>query len=156
MARHINPAGLKLLMQSEGCRLTAYPDPGTGGDPWTCGFGATGPDIVPGTVWTQAEADKRLMEDVARFEKAVDELVPTDLTSNEFSAICVFVYNVGVNAFKKSTLLRLLRQGDKVGAGRQLLLWTKSGTKDGKPQVMPGLVLRRQAELALYKRPDRG
>jgi lysozyme len=154
--RYINQAGLKLLMSSEGCRLTAYPDPGTGGDPWTCGFGSTGPDIVPGTVWTQADADKRLMEDLTKFEKAVDELVKVELSENQWSAIICFVYNVGIEAFRRSTLLRLINQRDFVGASRQFLLWTKAKDSSGKPRVLPGLVMRRRNEAALFMRPDRG
>ena len=45
--------------RDEGCVLTAYPDPLSGGDPYTIGWGSTGDDIGPGTVWTQAEADAR-------------------------------------------------------------------------------------------------
>lgn len=149
--RHINQAGLKLLMASEGCRLQAYPDPGTGGEPWTIGFGATGPDIVQGLVWTTEQCDKRLMEDLARFEKAVDELVTTELGENQRSAVICFVYNIGVNAFKRSTLLKLINQRDFSGASRQFGLWTKAGGR-----VMPGLVMRRKAESLLFMRPDRG
>ena len=39
--------GLKLTEQFEGCRLEAYPDPATGGEPWTIGYGHTGPDVFP-------------------------------------------------------------------------------------------------------------
>lgn len=156
MARHINAAGLKLLMASEGCRLTAYPDPATApprgtGEPWTIGFGHCGPEVVPGLTITQAEADRLLLEDLAKFEKAVDELIKVELSENQRSAVICLVYNIGVGAFKKSTMLRLINSGDVVGAGRQILLWTKAGGR-----VMPGLVTRRQAELALYRRPDRG
>ena len=48
------------LMSDEGCRLTAYPDPLSGGDPWTIGYGATGPSISKGTVWVQEQADADL------------------------------------------------------------------------------------------------
>ncbi|MGE8289880.1 MAG: lysozyme, partial [Stenotrophomonas sp.] len=46
-----------LVRKWEGCRLKAYPDPASGGDPWTIGFGATGPGIRRGVVWTQQQAD---------------------------------------------------------------------------------------------------
>lgn len=151
MARHINAAGLKLLMGSEGCVLHAYPDPGTGGEPWTCGFGATGPDIKEGVTWTQAEADKRLMEDLARFEKAVDELIKVEISVNAFSAVVCFTFNCGVQALKRSTLLKLINQNDMAGAARQFGLWTKAGKR-----VLPGLVMRRRAESLLFMRPDRG
>jgi lysozyme len=150
MPRHINEAGLKLLMVSEGCRLAAYPDPGTGGEPYTIGWGHCGPEVVPGLRITQAEADRLLLEDLARFEKAVDGLVRVPLSGNEFSSLCVFVYNIGIDAFKRSTLLKVLNAGDRVGCARQFLLWTKANGR-----VMPGLVMRRQAESLLFRRPDR-
>lgn len=52
---------------NEGCRLTAYPDPLSGCDPWTIGYGATGPGISKGVVWTQDEADNRLSDDLPRY-----------------------------------------------------------------------------------------
>ena len=53
--------GLKRMQEHEGCRLKAYPDPGSqDGHPWTIGYGATGPGITQGTVWTQEQADVRL------------------------------------------------------------------------------------------------
>ena len=74
----IGPAGLNLIKRFEGCararpdgRFEAYPDPGTGGDPWTIGWGATGRGIGPGTVWTLAECDARLARDLARFARDV-------------------------------------------------------------------------------------
>jgi lysozyme len=149
--RHINEAGLKLLVASEGCRLTAYPDPGTGGAPWTIGFGATGPEIKEGVTWTQDQCNKRLLQDLARFEKGVDELVKYPVSSNQFSACVVFAYNVGLQAFAKSTMLRLMNQGDLAGAAKQFGLWTRAAGR-----TMPGLVVRRQAELNLFRKPDRG
>ena len=56
--------GLDLIKHFEGCRLTAYPDPGTGGDPWTIGYGHTGPDVYLGVTITQAEADHLLKQDL--------------------------------------------------------------------------------------------
>jgi lysozyme len=47
-------ACLTLIKRFEGCVLEAYPDPGTGNDPWTVGWGSTGPGIRKGVVWTEA------------------------------------------------------------------------------------------------------
>ena len=59
-------ACIALVQQFEGCArrqadgtFAAYPDPGTGGDPWTIGWGSTGPDIKTGLVWTQQQCDDR-------------------------------------------------------------------------------------------------
>jgi lysozyme len=76
--RIVGPAGTALIKQFEGCArlrsdgsFEAYPDPGTGGAPWTIGWGATGPGIVQGTVWTRAECDERLADDLVRYADAV-------------------------------------------------------------------------------------
>ena len=71
--RQASGPGIALIKRFEGCArqradgmVEAYPDPGTGGAPWTIGWGATGADIGPGTVWTQAQCDARLADDIAR------------------------------------------------------------------------------------------
>jgi len=150
MTRHINALGLKILENAEGCRLHAYPDPGSGGAPFTCGWGATGPDIHRGTVWTQAQADARLQQDMAKFEEAVslaDANVPT--TDNQFSAMCDLAYNIGIGNFLGSSVLRYHRQGLHAQAASSFMMWTHAAGRE-----LPGLVTRRKAESALYLRPD--
>ena len=145
MARAINDAGVRLVQEFEGCKLEAYPDPGTGGEPWTIGFGSTGPDIGPGTVWTQEEADARFVDDLTKFGDGVDRLVRVPLTDNQFAALVSFAYNVGLGALAGSTLLRKLNAGDYQGAADQLPRWNKAGGR-----VLPGLVRRRAAERDLF------
>lgn len=145
MARAINDAGVRLVQEFEGCKLEAYPDPGTGGKPWTIGWGSTGPDIGPGTVWTQEEADARFLDDLTEFGDGVDRLVRVPLTDNQFAALAAFAYNVGLGALAGSTLLRKLNAGDYQGAADQLPRWNKGGGR-----VLPGLVRRRAAERDLF------
>ena len=145
MARAINDAGVRLVHEFEGCKLEAYPDPGTGGEPWTIGFGSTGPDIGPGTVWTQEEADARFLDDLTKFGDGVDRLVRVPLTDNQFAALVSFAYNVGLGALAGSTLLRKLNAGDYQGAADQLPRWNKAAGR-----VLPGLVRRRAAERELF------
>jgi lysozyme len=57
------------LKRDEGCRLRAYPDPLSSGEPWTIGFGCTGAGIGPATVWTQDEADTELVERAGALER---------------------------------------------------------------------------------------
>lgn len=136
-----------LIKQFEGCRLTAYPDPGSGGDPWTIGHGATGPGIHKGVTWTQAQADARLAEDVAKFAKGVDAAIgsaPT--TEGQRAALICFAYNVGLQALRESTLLKLHKAGDHIGAAAQFGRWNKAAGK-----VMAGLSRRREAEAAVYR-----
>lgn len=89
---------------------------------------------------------KKLCEqDLDRFCEAVDELVEVDLTQNQFDALVIFCFNVGIRAFSKSTLLKLLNQGDYKSVPGQLLRWNKSNGK-----VIAGLINRRDAEIKLW------
>lgn len=151
-------AGIALMHHFEQCRLKAYPDPGSrDGKPWTIGWGSTGPDIGPGTVWTQAQADARFAAQLASFERDVTSLVKVPLEQCEFDALVSFAYNVGsdidadtiAEGLGDSTLLRKLNVGDKAGAAEQFLVWNKN---DGK--VMLGLKRRRAAERALFLGQD--
>ena len=67
----LTPEGWTLLKTWEGCRLSAYPDPASGGAPWTIGYGHTGPDVVPGLTITQQQADALLQKDVADAANAI-------------------------------------------------------------------------------------
>lgn len=152
--RTTGPKGRALIKSSEGCakrrpdgRFDAYPDPGTGGDPWTIGWGSTGPDIRKGTVWTQAQCDARFEADIDAFSGTVSDLLgdaPT--TPGQFSALVCLAYNIGLGKLRSSTLLRMHRAGDYAGAAAQFPRWNKAAGK-----VLPGLVKRRAAEAALYR-----
>lgn len=135
---------LGLIKQFEGCKLRAYKCPA---GRWTCGWGTTGPDVVEGTVWTQAQADARLAQDVEKFLSGVRAAVKVKASDNEIGALASFAYNVGLGAFRSSTLLRLLNAGDRQGAADQFPRWNKVGGK-----VLPGLVRRREAERAVFLR----
>lgn len=142
----ISANGIAVAHYFEQCRLVAYPDPGSkDGKPWTIGWGHTGPEVVKGLVWTQAQADAAFLVDVARFERAVARLVTVPLNQGQFDALVLFAYNVGAAALNSSTLLRLLNAGDYEGASKQFARWNKN---DGK--VMRGLVRRRAAEECLF------
>ena len=146
--RQVNQAGIDLIRRFEGCRLEAYPDPATGGAPWTIGYGATGPGIEPGVAWTQEEAEARLAEDVQRFADAVERVLTVDVSDNEFAAMVSLAFNIGAAAFRKSTLLRLVNDGHFEAAAQQFERWNRAGGR-----VMAGLTRRRQAERALFETP---
>lgn len=139
-----------LIKHFEGCRLKAYPDPGSAdGKPWTIGYGHTGKDVVKGLAWTQAQADAALADDVARFASKVETLIKVSVTQAQFDALVSFAYNVGVNALADSTLLRLLNSGAFSVAARQFERWDK---QNGKPML--GLARRRFAERLLFETGD--
>lgn len=138
----------------ETCRLVAYPDPKTGGAPWTNGWGSTGPDVLPGVVWTQEYADQRFLQDLKEKEDDVNSLLMTDdITQGEFDALTSFAFNVGsdIDADTKaeglgdSTLLRKFNQGDKEGARAEFAKWISPGSN-----VELGLKRRRRVEQGLF------
>ena len=136
-----------LVKSFEGCVLKAYPDPATGGDPWTIGVGATGPGIAKGVVWTQEQADDRLMADLARFGRGVwNAIGEKETTQNRFDALVSFAFNVGLGNLLSSTLLRKHVAGDYEGAAAQFIRWNRASGK-----VMAGLTRRRAAEAAHYR-----
>jgi len=153
----ISPAGVALIKRFEGCArlrndgmIEAYPDPGTGAEPWTIGWGATGRDhfsggrIGEGSCWTQAQCDARLEQDLARFAAEVAAAIgsaPT--TQGQFDALVSFHYNTG--AIARATLTKKHIAGDQPGAAREFARWNRAGGR-----VLRGLVRRRAAEAELY------
>lgn len=148
MTMQVSPAGVALTKAMEGCSLSAYPDPASGGAPFTCGYGHTGSDVKPGMTITQAQADAWLECDLARAAQVVNSLVHVYLNQNQFDALCDFVFNVGAGNFRSSTLLRLVNAGNFPAAADQFSRWTQAAGK-----TMPGLVRRRAAERALFAAP---
>ena len=155
VGRTLGKAGSDLIKEFEGCerdrpdgRFKAYPDPGSvNGKPWTIGWGSTGADITPTTVWTQAQCDARFDEEIQKYANAVsDALGGASTTQNQFDALVSFHYNTG--AIRKATLTKKHIAGDFEGARAEFARWSKN---DGK--VMKGLVRRRASEAALYAKP---
>lgn len=142
--------GIELIQEFEGLEQTAYPDPGTGGDPWTIGYGHTGPDVYPGMWISKLQAKELLAQDLGRFENAVEGLIDVELNQNEFDALVSFTFNVGEGALGDSTLRRRLNAGeDKCPVFQQELpRWV-----NGANGPMPGLVRRREAEAELACAP---
>lgn len=137
--------GIAVLKHFESCSLSAYPDPATGGAPWTIGWGHTGPEVVPGLVWTQSKADAQLLVDLSARELTVSCAVTGDVDQGQFDALVDFVYNLGAGNFEGSTLLKLVNAGDMAGAAAQFSRWNRAA---GNP--MRGLTRRRAAEAALF------
>jgi lysozyme len=139
--------GIKLLKYYESCRLEAYPDPATGGDPWTIGYGDTGPDVVPGLVISQEEAEQRLARRMAdEFEPAMAAILTKQATQSQWDALVCWVFNVGPGAAAASTLIRHFNADEPpLDVAAQFLRWDKAAGKS-----MWGLRRRRAAERMLY------
>jgi lysozyme len=142
--RTVPQQALTLIKQFEGLRLTAYPDPGTGAEPWTIGYGHTG-NVTKGMVITEIQANAFLMEDARNACNQVLEVVTVTLNDNELSALVDFVYNLGIGNLHSSTLLKKLNTSDFAGAADQFLVWDMAAG-----HVMPGLLRRRTAERSVF------
>lgn len=142
-------AGLDLITEFEGLSLEAYNDPGSTTGPWTIGYGSTR-GVTEGMKITEKQAMEMLKRDLKDCEHAV--LAATagiKLTQNEFDALVSFVFNIGISAFNKSTVRKMILAGDMVAAGNAFGMWIKN---DGK--IMKGLIRRRASEKALFLKDE--
>jgi lysozyme len=146
---NISENGLALIKRFEGCSLKAYPDPATGGAPWTIGYGWTRPvdgvAVHPGMEINQAKAEQLLRCGIVSYEQDISKLVRVRINQNQFDALVSLTWNIGTRAFSTSTLLQKLNGGDYQGAADQFLRWVNAGGRE-----MPGLVTRRRAERDLF------
>jgi lysozyme len=133
---------IDLVKSFEGFKSEAYKCPA---GVWTIGYGTT-ENVQPGDTVTEQQAEAMLLEDLMEASKAVDDLVDVQITQAQYDALTSFIYNVGREAFRNSTLLKLLNAGNYDGAAKQLPRWNKAGG-----QVLAGLSRRRAAEAALFE-----
>lgn len=137
---------VNLIRESEGCKLTAYPDPGTGGKPWTIGYGSTGRGIVRGTVWTKEKAEERLRLDASSVLSLALQTSPVLVKANseKQAAIADFIYNLGIGNYKRSTLKKRVDAQDWNAAAVEIKRWNRAAGK-----ALPGLTARRKKEADL-------
>jgi lysozyme len=142
----------KTLEGFEGNRLKSYQDQR---GRWTIGIGQTGPGIGPGTVWTQDQVTKALVGTVGALVPRIvgpQGCVRVALNDNQIAALTSFAYNEGINALRKSLMLRYINNSDFTNAAEQFSRWVFIGTGDQAFKV-PGLVTRRAAEATLFLSP---
>lgn len=152
--RQINEQGFELGKRLEGragkAVLKAYRD---GGGVPTIGFGHTA-GVTMGQTCSEALAEKWFHDDLDIAARAVESGVKVPLNDNQFAALVLFVLNVGVAAFRSSTLLRLLNRSQYDAVPAQLMRWCKDrDPHSGKMETVPGLVNRRTAEVGLWSTP---
>lgn len=157
MTRQVTQDAIDLIKQWEGLRLTAYDDQG---GVLTIGYGHTGPDVAPGLVVSQAQAESWLREDLDYAEHTVEETVTVPLNDSQFGALVSFVYNVGAGKAGSKDGFAVLRNGKPsslltaINAGASpetiLTLWRQWDHVGGV--VNQGLLNRRNAEIALWSR----
>lgn len=149
---HLSVQGIRLIKAFESCerpigggRYRAYFCPA---GKLTIGWGHTndhGRKFDARSVWTQAECDAALREDIAHFEAAVRRRVRVPLTQHQFDALVCFTFNCGAANLAQSTLLRKINAGDFAGAATEFHRWNRGGGR-----VLPGLVRRRASEALLF------
>ncbi len=122
----------------EGQRSTPYRDVG---GVWTVCSGITGSDVVPGHYYSQKQCDALLVKHLAPVKKAVDGAVKVPIDNYTRAALYSFAYNVGVTAFKGSSLLRHLNGGNITAACDDLRLWVYVNKQRNR-----GLINRREID----------
>lgn len=152
---------LPLGKEFEGCRLEAYPDPETGAEPWTIGWGTTtyydGAPVKQGDRISQELADALLAGRLKQDCLLLAQRIPLwhQLSANQQAALLSFTYNCGPNWFGSSgfsTLTQALRSRALETVPAALMLYVNPG---GPTEA--GLRRRRKAEAALwYASPSRG
>jgi lysozyme len=140
----LSAIGRQVLIAREGRRLEAYRD---SVGIWTIGIGHTSaagpPAVTPGLRLTPDECDALFTRDVARFAESVATALPAPLPEHAFDALVSLCFNIGPAAFRRSSVLRRLRAGDREGAAEAILMWNR-------PAV---LIPRRRAEYDQFRTP---
>lgn len=146
----VSVRGIELIQRFEGLHLTAYPDPLSGGDPITAGWGSTrnleGSPFRLGDTLTRTDAHILLVRDVAAFYRWVRVNVRVPLSQGQVDGFTSFVYNLGPTKVRSSTAFRRLNTGDYDGCADAMSWWVSPGTR-----VERGLRLRRTEEIKIFR-----
>jgi len=140
--------GLNLIKGYEGLRMAAHY---ASSEQWTVGYGHTG-SARHGMSVTEGDAEQLLREDVTPIEQLLAATVRAPLNQNEHDALISLVFNIGEENWKRSTVLRKLNEGDKLGAAAAFEMWTRAKV-NGELVNLDGLVRRRAAEKSLFLMP---
>lgn len=137
----VGPSTLAFIKAREGLRLSPYPDAAG----YSIGYGHyLGTKPVPSSI-TAAQAEQYLLADARSAAIAVTNGVRVPINQNQFDALVSFVYNIGADAFRNSTLLQKLNAGDISGAANEFGRWVYV-----QGHVSDGLVRRRALERELF------
>jgi lysozyme len=143
----INEEGLGIITHFEGWSSKVYADP----------IGI--PTIGYGSIWdksgdrvtmahepiSKTQGTELLQREIQHIEQAIEKLIITPLTANQFSALCSLTYNIGSGNLQSSTLRRMINRWDYIGASDEFPKWRRAGG-----QILRGLVIRREREQDLF------
>ncbi|MDB5451714.1 MAG: lysozyme family protein [Caulobacteraceae bacterium] len=150
--RHrVSRAAIELLKRFEGYRQRAAELPD---GRWTIGHGHT-LTAREGAEVSESDAEALLLYDLVAVAHAVNEAVFAPLTQNQFDALCSFVFNIGLDNFRQSAVLRRLNEGQHLQAACAMEMW-RQAEFGGERIVVDALVRRRSAEKTLFLTPRNG
>lgn len=151
MTRSIPEVAVRFVADHEGLRLSAYPDPGTGGDPWTVGYGSTGAHVRPGLVIDKPTALAYLRSDMQIAVRKLYGVLKADvidrLSEHQWAALLSFAFNVGAKG--SWGLWKHINAGRLELVPAEIMKFTRANGN-----VMKGLVRRRADEVSLWSTPD--
>jgi GH24 family phage-related lysozyme (muramidase) len=161
--RRVTPEGIKELEQMEAVEPYVYPDQ-AGYQSIGVGHKLTQHELETGLLlidshavrWldglTPEQIDGLMRADLAAAEWTVESCVTVPLTDNQFTALVSLAFNIGSTAFKNSSVVRVLNEGNYHLVPGFMRLWNKI-TVDGKKVVSQGLVHRRESEIKIWLKP---
>lgn len=133
-----------LLEEVEGIRYKPYKDIA---GIWTVCHGITGKDVVLGKTYTRKECDALLAKHIDIAKREVDKRVQVEIPDSMRAAMYSFTFNAGTGAFRKSTMLKKINNGDLWGACGELWNWTYyTNPKTNRKEKSKGLQNRRAVE----------
>jgi lysozyme len=148
--RTLSDNGIAKLKALEGFKAKPYAD---SAGKKTVGYGhvvVSGDGVALGDIISPVKGTELLETDIKKAVASVNGCVTKDITQNQFDALVIFAYNVGVSAFQGSTLLKKVNSNDLEGASLEFLKWDKVHTAQGMFIELPGLKNRRLAEQELF------
>ena len=150
--RHqVSKAAVELIKRFEGYRSKSAQ---LADGRWTIGYGHT-LTAREGAQVSEQDAEALLLYDLIGVSHAVNEQTYTPLTQNQFDALCCFAFNVGLENFKRSSVLRRINEGSMLQAACAMEMWRKADF-EGERIVVDALVRRRSAEKTLFLTPAGG
>lgn len=152
LSRHrVSRQAIELIKRFEGYRQKAAQLPD---GRWTIGYGHT-LTAREGAEVDETDAEALLVYDLIAVQHAVNENVLAPLSQNQFDALCSFAFNIGLDSFRRSGVLKRLNAGSMVQAACAMELWRKADF-EGERIIVDALVRRRSAEKLLFLTPDNG
>ena len=142
------PTSIQFLIDQEGWANRVYRD--SVGLPTVC-VGVMDRSLVVGKYYSDEECVALTVKQLQAFIRVIDSSVTVPINDDMRTALVSLIYNIGADAFRRSTLLRKLNAGDYVGAANQFTVWVYGGPS-AKKVVIQGLLNRRLREQSLFRR----